>query len=79
MPVRYPSQKKVPEGAVDYFFDFINNFDYTTRERDTALGILTVIIMCIVLLCCAFKITREEQEYIEKIKRKARKRGYKVD
>ena len=79
MPVRYPSQKKPPEGAVEYFFDFINNFSYTTRERDAALGILTVIILSIVILCCAIKITREEQAYIEKIKRKARKRGYKVD
>ena len=79
MPVRYPSQKKVPEGAVEYFFDFMNNFSYTSRERDVALGIMTVIILCFVLLCCAIRITRDEQEYIEKIKRKARKRGYKVD
>ena len=79
MPVRYPRQTAVPEGAVAQFFDFVNTFTYTTRERDMALGLLTVILMSIVVLCCAMKITRDEKAYIEKLKRKARKRGFKVD
>ena len=79
MPVRYPRQMAVPEGAVAQFFDFINTFSYTTRERDIALGLLTVIVLAIVVMCCAMKITRDEQAYINKLKQKARKRGFKVD
>jgi hypothetical protein len=79
MPVRYPRQTAVPEGAVNQFFDFINTFSYTTRERDVALGLLTVMILAVVVMCCAMKITRDEKAYIEKLKNKARKRGFKVD
>jgi hypothetical protein len=64
-----------PEGFVDTFWDFINTFSYTRRERDIAFGILSVMVMAMILLFCACKIERDEQRFIKKLQAKARKRG----
>jgi hypothetical protein len=68
-----------PEGMVDTFFDFINTFTYTRRERDIGLGILSVMLLAGILVICAFKIDRDELKYVRKLQAKAKRRGYKVD
>ena len=73
------SKVRIPLGVVDTFWDFINTFSYTRRERDIAFGILSVMVLAMILLFCACKIDRDEQRYIKKLQAKARKRGLKVD
>ena len=71
--------KTAPLNVVSSFFDFVNTFQYTTRERDIAFGILSVMLLAVVVLICAVRIDRDESRYIRKLQAKARKRGYKVD
>ena len=73
------SQDKVVLGVVDSFWDFINTFAYTRRERDIAMGILSVMFLAIIVLICAIRIDRDERKYIKKLQAKARKRGFKTD
>ena len=71
--------KTAPLNFVSSFFDFVNTFQYTRRERDIAMGILSVMLLAVVVLICAVRIDRDESRYIRKLQAKARKRGYKVD
>ena len=71
--------KTAPLNVVSSFSDFVNTFQYTTRERDIAFGILSVMLLAVVVLICAVRIDRDESRYIRKLQAKARKRGYKVD
>jgi hypothetical protein len=47
-----------PMTYVESFWSFINTFNYTRRERDIAMGILSVMFLAIILLICAVRIGR---------------------
>ena len=74
-----PDVNKKVLGYYDTFFDFVNTFTYTRRERDIAFGLLSVMMLAFIVLICAFKIDRDELKYVRKLQAKAKRRGYKVD